>query len=233
VLIPRPETAHVTERLAQQLTANNSQESSPLDVLDLCTGSGCIALLLKHHLKDAINITGRDISQAALSLARENADLIGMDVNFIHGDIWDSIEEWGKVDVLVSNPPYIPRSEWDGLQAGLKNFEDPAALVGDPSDLPSSVIGATAMNHREYEDSDRSGLAFYRRIAEILPTILTPRANLQGKGWREIPRVALEIGYNQAEQVQAILKQRSSGSIKRTEVWKDQYDVDRMIVGWE
>lgn len=233
VLIPRPETAHITERIAHHLLKRISPSSAPLNVLDLCTGSGCIALLLKHLLDERGIITGRDISQAALSLARDNAHQLGLNVTFETGDIWGNVESWRKVDILVSNPPYIPRKEWDGLDDGVRHFEDPAALVGDPSDLPPGPVERAEILHGQYEDEERSGLAFYRRIANILPVVLTPQAELVGKGWNNVPRVAVEIGYNQAEQVQSILKERSGGWIKQTEVWKDQYDVDRMVVGWK
>ena len=236
VLIPRPETAYITELFASHLLEQRTGSSELLKVLDLCSGSGCIALLLKHLLGNQIGITGRDIARQAIALAYENAQMLGMDINFQHGDIWGNVSEWGRVDVLVSNPPYIPRSEWDGLEEGVKGFEDPAALIGDPSDLPSvaHLLGEPIGKTRErYHDTDGRGLAFYRRIAEILPTILTPGAELTAKGWRNPPRVAVEIGYNQGAAVEAIFAENSRGIIKRTEVWKDQYDVDRMVVGWE
>lgn len=233
MLIPRPETAYITDLLADTLGKHAATARRPLRVLDMCTGSGCIALLLKHRLGSAIDISGADISPHALSLSRENARALGLDIQFHHVDIWQDtdLRAMGKIDLLASNPPYIPRVEWDLLDKGVKEYEDPGALVGDPDELPSARTGTTA-GSRMGGQSDGRGLAFYRRIAKVLPKLLTTPSEIQASGWAGIPRVAVEVGHDQAIEVSHIFRQGSEGLVSQTEAWQDQYGVKRMMVGW-
>lgn len=136
-----------------------------------------------------------------------------------------------KIDLIVSNPPYIPRKEWDELDTSVRQFEDPLALVGDPADVPMDA----PRRHIASSDigtNDGKGLSFYRRIAQLLPGLLSDTQALQTKGWNNLPRVAVEIGYGQSADVTNIFLDESGGIINRVEVWKDQYDVERMVVGW-
>lgn len=122
VLIPRPETEELVEWIlsvnSSQFSVNSSQSSvdsynlQNLHILDIGTGSGCIAIALKKHLPKA-NVTAVDISPEALATAKENALLNEVGVTFIQDDILDSRLEFPhiKLDVIVSNPPYIKEDE--------------------------------------------------------------------------------------------------------------------------
>jgi len=135
-LIPRPET----ELLVEEVLALN-----PLRVLDICTGSGCIAVSLAVFLKDA-EITAVDISADALALARENAEWHGVAhrVRFVQSDLAGGLlrEPGQGFDAIVSNPPYIPTGELHGLQTEVRDFEPHLALDGgvDGMDLYRKLL---------------------------------------------------------------------------------------------
>lgn len=112
VLIPRFDTEILVEEVLKRVNNENN-----LKIIDVCTGSGCIALALKNNLNNA-SIIGTDISKEALSVARENADTLNLDVDFIESDLLDNVEE-GEFDILVSNPPYIPYDEEVGIDVYL------------------------------------------------------------------------------------------------------------------
>jgi release factor glutamine methyltransferase len=118
-LVPRPETEIVVERALALLEGTDNPR-----VLDIGVGSGAIALALKHERPDA-QVTGVDNAPDALSLARENAALLGLDVTLQLGGIEDAAREW---DLVISNPPYVETLE--GLQPEL-HHEPSAALLGD------------------------------------------------------------------------------------------------------
>lgn len=146
-LIPRPETELLVEA-AQSLAKDGDR------VLDLCTGSGAIAIALKKTSEKAgknLTVEGADISKDALALAKENADLVGAAVSFFRSDLLDGAE--GKYDLIVCNPPYIPSGEIESLQREVKDFEPRLAL-----------------------DGGADGLDFYRRIAA------TYRGKINGGG---------------------------------------------------
>lgn len=230
-LIPRPETAHITDLLIQSLR----KVKPGISILDICTGSGCIALLLQHHLGRTARVKGVDISHEAIELAQDNASRLGLDVWFHRMDIWDDEITREKAHLVVANPPYIPRRDWNTLDIGVRMFEDPRALIGDPVDLPN--IPATPLNpdsspesEKAASRSDGEGLSFYRRIADLLDDVLLDEALLCEVASPAIPRVAVEVGMGQAKDVADILM--TSDRVSRTEVWLDQYDVERMVVGY-
>ena len=137
MLIPRPETEEMAVMVANSLEDGFS-------VLDLCTGSGAIAIAIAKEAEKQgkqVKVTAVDISQDALELAKENAELNGADVLFIQSDLFARLR--GRFDVIVSNPPYIPSQEIEGLQREVKSFEPRLAL-----------------------DGGADGLDIYRRIAE-------------------------------------------------------------------
>jgi release factor glutamine methyltransferase len=117
-LVPRPETEVVVERALALLNGAPAPR-----VLDVGVGSGAIALALKHERPDA-QVTGVDESEAALALARENAERLGLDVDLRVGGLESAQDGW---DLVVSNPPYVDTLE--GLQPELR-YEPEAALVG-------------------------------------------------------------------------------------------------------
>ena len=125
VLIPRPET----EEMA--IMAVQSAEEDDVAVLDMCTGSGAIAIAVYKELKKAgknPKVMATDISAAALELAKENAAANEADILFIESDLFARIR--GKFDVIVTNPPYIPTAEIEKLQREVKDYEPRLALDG-------------------------------------------------------------------------------------------------------
>lgn len=102
-------------------------------VVDLCTGSGNLALACKHEYR-AGRVIGVDISAQAIELARENADRVSLGVEFIGGDLFDVIPEelCGRIDLIVSNPPYVGAGEVADLPADVRDYEPHTALIGGP-----------------------------------------------------------------------------------------------------
>lgn len=142
VLIPRPETEQLVERiLTQNGTANG------INVLDVGTGSGCIALALKHERPDW-NVCGFDKSSPALQTANRNAQALGLDVNFFEHDFFHpKLPEnlSGPFDVIVSNPPYIPNSEHHLIGEEVRHFEPGQALFHDDiSSVYAALINLSA-----------------------------------------------------------------------------------------
>jgi len=129
VLIPRPET----EELVQEIT-REKLNSSP-GILDIGTGSGCIAIALKKAIKNA-RVSGLDISKKSLRLARENAEINNLEIDFFEADIlhWKN-RQWGKFDLIVSNPPYVRECEKPQMEANVLDFE-PAQALFVPNNEP-------------------------------------------------------------------------------------------------
>lgn len=128
VLIPRPET----EELAQQaVEIIKSMDKVPV-VLDLCTGSGAIAIAVSKNAECEMHAC--DISRGAVDVARANALSAGVKINFSVGDMWNAAEN-KKFDVIVSNPPYIPTADIEKLESKVKDFEPKIALDGDVDGL--------------------------------------------------------------------------------------------------
>ncbi|KAG2016159.1 modification methylase [Coprinopsis cinerea AmutBmut pab1-1] len=150
VLIPRPETEHWALKFAEKCRPVQGVHKS---LLDLGTGSGCIPLLLcRLWPQGSLSATGVDISPHALSLANENAALCGIPprsdsmtprntfrtslANFLANDFPGThLSSALPIDILISNPPYIPWDEYLELPESVVNFEDPKALFGGPSGL--------------------------------------------------------------------------------------------------
>ncbi len=140
VLIPRPETEEMVMMVVNAVEDGQS-------VLDMCTGSGAIAIAVEGELKKRgykNKIAAVDISEGALALAQENAELNGANIKFVQSDLFAKVR--GKYDVVVSNPPYIPTATIATLQREVKDFEPHLAL-----------------------DGGADGLDIYRRIAEEAP----------------------------------------------------------------
>ena len=149
VLVPRQET----EELATWVAAENPYTKN---ILDLCTGSGCIAVFLAHRLKNA-SLTAVDISPEALSVAEENAILNNVSIDFQRDDVlrWD-FHLPKKFDVIVSNPPYVRQTERQQMHARILNYEPQLALFVD----------------------DDNPLQFYTAIAKIGTKHLTENGKL-------------------------------------------------------
>lgn len=131
VLIPRPETELLVEYVAQRI----SSERQAI-IVDVCTGSGCIAVSIA-RMRPRARVIATDLSISSLTVARQNAARhgVGDDITWLEGDLLEPLagqELEGRVDVIVSNPPYIAEADWAALQPEVKLFEPRGALVAGP-----------------------------------------------------------------------------------------------------
>lgn len=152
VLIPRPET----EELVQWIV--KSKIKSGANILDIGTGSGCIAMALKKEMVDVI-VNGVDISEEALQVAKSNAAKNKLNVDFFQADIlnWKNYV-WRKYDVIVSNPPYIRESEKKLMETNVLEFEPEGALFVE-DDNP--LIFYIAIAQFAKENLTRNGYLFF------------------------------------------------------------------------
>lgn len=145
VLIPRPETEELVAWIIDDAGSVNTQ----LNILDIGTGSGCIPIALKQALSAAA-VTSCDISKGALAVAKENAANMNAGMEFIQTDFLDDTQ-WqllGMYDVIVSNPPYIPIAEKDGLHANVRAYEPATALfVADDALVFYKAIASFGRQH--------------------------------------------------------------------------------------
>lgn len=131
VLVPRPETEGLVDAVLELDLPNKSR------VADLGTGSGCIAVTLAVKRRD-LELYALDSSADALELAQENAFRHEVDdrIEFVRGDLQDSPEDWqGKMDAVVSNPPYVSEGDWQGLAPEVRDYDPREALVSGPTGL--------------------------------------------------------------------------------------------------
>jgi release factor glutamine methyltransferase len=156
VLIPRPETETLIEQA--MFACQHYSTGEPIHILEVGTGSGNIAVSLAKFVKHS-QITSVDISLEALAVAKKNAALHSVEsqITFSCSDIFDQADEvfHTQYDLLVSNPPYVPKDEWEQLQKEVKDFEPLAALT----------------------DGD-DGFKFYHQMASIIPVILKPGGSI-------------------------------------------------------
>ena len=146
VLIPRPDTETLIDSV---LSWSKHREIS--HIIDLCTGSGCIALALKQHLPN-VKVSAVEFSQHALDYARKNAEYHRLDIDFVHADVLDKTTQSSflenPADVIVSNPPYLDYQDMASLQTEVKH--EPASALAGGGD----------------------GLRFYRAITSLWKSIL-------------------------------------------------------------
>ncbi|MFT3912913.1 MAG: peptide chain release factor N(5)-glutamine methyltransferase [Anaeromyxobacteraceae bacterium] len=128
VLVPRPETEALVEAALAALP-----REGPGSVLDLCTGSGAIAVSVALG-RPGTRVVATDLSEEALAVARANAEKLGAVVEFAHGDLWAAVHAGDRFDVILSNPPYIPSAELAGLSREVRR-EPCIALDGGPDGL--------------------------------------------------------------------------------------------------
>ena len=177
VLIPRPET----EELVQRIYASLPKEK-PIRIWDIGTGSGCIAIALAKYFVNA-EIFGFDVSETALQVAKENAESNGVHVTFVQDDVLKPTSEYFKqpVDLVVSNPPYVCDSERTTMERNVLDWEPENALFV-PDDDP---------------------LRFYRQILELAKNKLNPNGHVwfeinEAKG-EEILLLCHEMGFSDVE----------------------------------
>jgi len=133
VLVPRPET----ELLVETALARTRHLSLCARVLDLCTGSGCVAITLERE-RPTTSVLGSDVSADALAVARANALRLGARVGFVQSDLFEAFPPEGQFDLVTANPPYIPEAEMAELPVDVRDFEPRVALAAGEDGL--SVI---------------------------------------------------------------------------------------------
>ncbi|MDR2910075.1 MAG: peptide chain release factor N(5)-glutamine methyltransferase [Bacteroidales bacterium] len=165
VLIPRPET----EELVQWVLNSGIKLSS---IIDIGTGSGCIALALKNKMPET-KVTAIDFSAEALKTAKQNAIQNNIEINFIEADIFDWEKfDWEKFDVIVSNPPYVREIEKAKMEPNVLNYE-PLAAIFVPDTNPLVFYRAIACFAKKYLKNE--GLLFFEineSLASEIETLL-------------------------------------------------------------
>lgn len=259
-MIPRPETehwlAHLTSLLAKSLSSHQVQ--TRFEILDIGTGTGCIPLTLTHSLRHSptpVHALGVDQSPAAVQLARDNIQRCGEEVpervSAVQGDLFAAdfvqrMKEAARIgaaaeaggtgfDLVVSNPPYIPSSDFAGLAASVREWEDRRALIGEVPLAHGGGAAARAVAGGPAEATDLSkgeeddGLVFYRKITAILDQLLSADAGRPIAGGEPpAPVVAFEVGQGQAGAVGALLVARGY----RAEAVEDQWGIERLVLGY-
>lgn len=142
-LIPRPETEELVEKC---LKLTQKQANQALKVVDVGTGTGAIAISLKDK-RPTWQVCAVDLSSAALEVAKENAQQIGVALEFVLSDCLDEVA--GPIDVLISNPPYISQDEYELMDVSVREFEPKMALF-----------------------AENNGLAIYEKLAQQAPSKL-------------------------------------------------------------
>ena len=160
-LIPRPETAELVELVLRTLPNDR-----PLRILDIGTGSGCIAIALKKRCPKW-QVTALDVSEAALQVARENAARNGVEIETIQADILS--DEIGHFDAIVSNPPYVTESEKVSMESNVLDYE-PASALFVPDDDPllfyRRIAGLRAAPYLFFEINSRFGETLARFLKD-------------------------------------------------------------------
>lgn len=198
-LIPRPETeewcAHIIEQL--QLLDNKK-----INILDIATGSGCIAIALAHHLPLA-EIVATDIAETALELTEKNIEHNKIrNITYIKSDLFASIPNGMLFHMIVSNPPYIAYSEQDDLDDAVTQWEDAGALFAQDD-----------------------GLSIIKEIIVKAPQFIQAHDEMRKKN---IPQVVIEIGYAQGNIVKNFMEKAGYNNVL---VHKDLEGKDRFVTG--
>jgi len=199
-LIPRPETEELVELIIE--STNYELRNTKLKVLDIGTGSGCIAISLAKHLPTS-EVYAIDVSEEALAVAKKNSELNDVKVNYINVDILkiNDLKELAthnpqlatKFDIIVSNPPYVRNLEKDEIKPNVLEYEPHLALFVD----------------------DIDPLLFYRKIAELAIKNLNPNGKLY-----------FEINQYLGKETIKLLE---DFGFRNVELKKDIYGNDRMI----
>lgn len=203
VLTPRQETEIMADIIIKDIQdiLKKNKFPSPLSLLDLCTGSGCLGLSIAHNTN--VNVTLSDISKKAIKIAKYNNKynnkLRSLDhksqinPNFVVSDLFDNID--CRYDIIVCNPPYIKTEELTKLEIEVRDFDPVLAL-----------------------DGGKDGLDFYRKIIKLAPKYLTSDNNL-GK-------IYFEVGVGQSDKIVKMLEK----DFEDIKVIKDYSGIDRFII---
>lgn len=163
VLIPRQETEILVDKIIKILSKEEDLTNKTL--WDICCGSGCIGISIKKQFP-SLNVVLSDISPEAIEVAKKNAKLNAVDLSVLQGDLFEPFDK-KKAHFIVCNPPYVAEEELDQLDIEVRQYEPHLALA-----------------------AGKTGLEFYRRIADEIKTYLFPH----GKVW-------LEIGASQGSEI--------------------------------
>ncbi len=198
-LIPRPETEEWCWYIIEHLLLLDNKK---IKILDIATGSGCIALAFAHHVPQA-QIVATDIAPAALELIEKNCEHNKIrNVTILASDLFESIPCGERFDMIVSNPPYITLSEYQNLEKTVTQWEDKGALVAQDN-----------------------GLAIIKQIIVQAPLFIQTNNEMKQKN---IPQLVIEIGYAQGEAVRALMHAACYNDIL---VHKDLEGKDRFVTG--
>ncbi len=192
VLIPQPDTENLVEEvifLSEKLRKNDKTE---LRILDMCTGSGAIAISISKLIKNSL-VYASDISKKALKIAEENSSRNQSNVLFFESDLFKNISELYKFDIIVSNPPYIETETIKELSEEVK--QEPILAL----------------------DGGKDGLEFYKKIVKEAKKYLNKDGYL-----------AFEIGYNQKQEVEKLLRENNYKNIYSRKDLAGNY---RIVVG--
>jgi release factor glutamine methyltransferase len=196
-LIPRPETEEWCLYIIEHLLLLNNRK---LKILDIATGSGCIALSCANYLPQAM-IVATDIADSALELTEKNIEHNKIrNVTVIQSDLFESIPQGMKFDIILSNPPYITASEFTHLDETVTRWEDHNALVAPDN-----------------------GLAIIQKIIAQAPQFIQTNDEMKQKN---IPQVVIEIGYAQGATVHELMQAAGYNDIL---VHKDLEGKDRFV----
>ncbi|PWN36242.1 S-adenosyl-L-methionine-dependent methyltransferase [Meira miltonrushii] len=245
-LIPRPETEALTEYIFEQLRDafrehihRQEGQMRPLRILDLCTGSGCISLLIRHRLLELISketssqsqspafqILGVDIADSALQLARKNLALYDTDAD--HGDL---VSQYGHlVPVSFERGDMLDESKFCDFIAQHGPFD---VVLCNPPYIPAKEWKELDASVREWEDrlalvghpdNESDGLLFYRRLAQSIEIHELLALSKNG----QLPLVAMEVGHDQAEKVREIFAGQKK--VPQLEIWTDLFDKQRAVI---
>ena len=196
-LIPRPETEEWVTNLIEQL---QPVKNEPLTILDMCTGSGCIALALAQALPNA-TVYAVDLAQTAIALTKKNAAFNNItNLHILQSDLFTNLSNTLQFDLIVSNPPYISETEFAELEPVVTQWEDKKALV-----------------------ADKNGYALIERIVNDARNYLKEESILYKTS---IPQLVIEIGYMQAEHAKKLCVNKNFSTVRHV---NDMYNNPRII----
>jgi release factor glutamine methyltransferase len=197
-LIPRPETEEWCHTLLDQIRLLSYKS---LRILDMCTGSGCIAIAIARALPQA-TIYATDISKEALALAQQNATHNQVNnIIFVQSDLFYALTGH-TFDIIIANPPYIPSDQWSTLDRSVRDWEDKNALI-----------------------SGENGTSTLQRIIKQAPNFLNSHPELIAKN---IPHLVIEIDHTQGNYVTHLFHNAGFSS---TVIKKDLQGCNRLVTG--